>query len=67
MLVHAPAPVVPLVALVCVGLPMFGAWDLRCAVRVLRGARPSPEARAAIASLRRSLQNLPEVEHPLGH
>ena len=62
MLVPAPAAAVPLVSLVCVGCPLFASWEVPVAIASLRGAR----ADSALASLRESLDQLPEVEHPLG-
>lgn len=63
ILVPAPAAVVPLVACCCVGCPMFASWRLPVALSVLRAGRPSARA---LAELRRSLEGLPETEHPLG-
>lgn len=62
MLVPAPAAAVPLVALVCVGCPLFASWEVPMAIASLRTLR----ARRALANLRESLDQLPEVEHPLG-
>ena len=62
MLVPAPAAAVPLVAVVCVGCPLFASWEVPLAIASLRANR----ADAALASLRESLDQLPEVEHPLG-
>jgi O-antigen/teichoic acid export membrane protein len=56
-LVPAPPTAVPFLALVCVGLPVFTAWEVPVALAVLRGRR----------SLRRALDALPETEHPLGY
>jgi hypothetical protein len=64
VLAHAPTPVVPFIAVVCVGLPVFGTWDLPSAIGVLRAGRPRRDERA-IARLRRALDELPEVSHPL--
>ncbi len=58
-LVPAPPAVVPLLALICVGLPMLVAYELARWVPVLRGNR-------AVARLRRRLDALPETRHPLG-
>jgi len=57
----APAPpvVLPLLAVVCVGLPMAVAVEVPGAVRMLRR-----ETRA-LAALRRHLAELPETPHPL--
>jgi hypothetical protein len=65
VLVPAPATVVPVVVAVCVGCPMFAAWELPKAVSALRMRRRKHDARA-LAALRRSLEQLPETEHPLG-
>jgi hypothetical protein len=62
---HPPAAVIPLLVIVCVGAPVFGTWQLPHAVAALRA--PRQHHRRAIARLRRSLDELPEVEHPLGH
>jgi hypothetical protein len=62
ILTPAPAAVVPLVALMCVGCPMFASWEVPGAIASLRARRGD----RAIAMLRRSLDRLPEVEHPLG-
>lgn len=63
VLAPAPAAAVPLVVTLCVGGPMFAAWDVPVAVASLRTERAG---RHAVAILRRSLEELPEVEHPLG-
>jgi hypothetical protein len=60
----APAPpvVVPLITIVCVGCPMLAAWHLPAALAAVgRG-----EERAALAEMRRRLNELPETRHPLG-
>jgi hypothetical protein len=62
ILAHAPASAVPVVALVCVGCPMFASWEMPIALASLRAQR----GRDALATLRESLDKLPEVEHPLG-
>ena len=62
MLVPAPAAAAPLVAVVCVGCPLFASWEVPVALASLRANR----AATALASLRESLDQLPEVEHPLG-
>jgi hypothetical protein len=58
-LVPAPPAVLPLVALVCVGLPMAATVELPGAIATLRS-----DARA-LAALRRHLAELPETAHPL--
>jgi len=71
-LVPAPAAVLPVVALVCIGCPMFAAWDLCRRIAAVRAAdagfaEPEPGLDAqAIAELRRALARLPETRHPLG-
>ena len=65
VLSHPPAAIVPLLVIVCVGCPVFGTWELPPAIAALRARRVSH--RQAIAMLRRSLDQLPEVDHPLGH
>ena len=62
ILVPAPAAAVPLVALMCVGCPVFASWEVPVAVEALRARR----GHKALAVLRQSLDKLPEVEHPLG-
>jgi hypothetical protein len=63
ILAPAPAPVVPLVVAVCVGSPLFAAWEAPGALEWVRAERSH---RSALARLRRALDQLPEVEHPLG-
>jgi hypothetical protein len=53
---------IPLVVAICVGCPMFAGWEVPNAVAALRANR----AGKALARLRRSLDELPETEHPLG-
>jgi hypothetical protein len=62
MLVPAPSAAVPLVAVMCVGCPMFASWDVPVALASLRAQR----GHRALAVLRQRLDELPEVEHPLG-
>ena len=62
ILAPAPSAVVPLVALICVGCPMFASWEVPVALATLRARRGNK----ALARLRESLDRLPEVEHPLG-
>ena len=59
-LAPAPAPVLPFIAMLCVGCPMIATLSLQTAVGALRA-----DARQ-VAELRRSLERLPETEHPLG-
>jgi hypothetical protein len=63
ILIPAPAPVVPLVVMVCVCAPLFAAWEAPDALAWVRAERWH---RKALATLRRELDLLPEVEHPLG-
>jgi hypothetical protein len=71
-LVPAPATVLPVVALVCIGSPMFAVWDLSRRIAALRAVDASAVDvepaldRRAIADLRRALARLPETRHPLG-
>jgi hypothetical protein len=58
-LVPAPPIVLPLVIITGVGLPMLAACQLPPALAALR-------AQDALGDLRRTLDRLPEVEHPLG-
>ena len=62
ILAPAPAVVIPLVVAICVGCPMFAGWEVPNAVAALRVRR----AGRALATLRRTLDELPETEHPLG-
>jgi hypothetical protein len=65
MLAPAPAGVVPVVATICVACPLFAAWELPGAVAALWTDSPARRERA-LGKLRRSLDRLPETEHPLG-
>jgi peptidoglycan/LPS O-acetylase OafA/YrhL len=58
-LAPAPPAVLPLVILTCIGFPMAAASELPPAIAELRADR-------SLDRLRRSLDRLPEVEHPLG-
>jgi hypothetical protein len=62
---HAPLPAIPLAVVVCVGCPMAMSWRLPHAIAVIRATRELDD-RHALASLRRSLSQLPETKHPLG-
>jgi hypothetical protein len=67
-LVPAPAAVLPLIALVCIGCPIAMAWELPTAIAVLRARRANAAVEEeALLLLRRHLDCLPETEHPLGH
>ena len=59
----APPPVVPLVVLVSVGCPVFAVWEVPGAMASVLAER---ESRRALATLRRTLAQIPETEHPLG-
>jgi cation transport ATPase len=61
----APVAVLPLVALVCIGCPLALGWSLPIAIAVIRATGPALNARA-LRALRRSLDRLPETQHPLG-
>ncbi len=63
ILAPAPIPVVPLVVVIAVGCPMFAVWEVPGAIALLQAEREGGEA---LATLRRSLAQLPETEHPLG-
>ena len=62
ILAPAPAVAIPLVLAVCIGCPLFAGWQVPDALAALRSER----AGRALARLRRSLDELPETEHPLG-
>ena len=63
ILAPAPAAAIPLVVAICVGCPMFAGWEVPGALVALRVKR----AGKSLARLRRSLDELPETEHPLGY
>ncbi len=63
VLVPAPAPALPAVVLLAIGMPMVAAWELFSVHAALRHA--VRESRA-VARLRRELDALPETHHPLG-
>ena len=65
VLLHPPLAIVPLVVIACIGCPVFGTWELPDAVAALRQRRAAGK-RQTIARFRRSLDRLPEVDHPLG-
>jgi hypothetical protein len=66
ILAPAPAAVVPLVVATSIGLPLFAAWQLPTAVVCLRAGRADRASVTALVELRRTLDQLPETEHPLG-
>jgi short subunit fatty acids transporter len=66
VLVPAPAVALPVIAAVCIGLPMVAAFDLPGAIAVLRATRGDALRRRHLTRLRRELQRLPETRHPLG-
>ena len=59
ILVPAPPAVLPFVGLVCLGCPLFAGLQLPAAVNALRTA-------GWTARFHRHLEQLPEIEHPLG-
>jgi hypothetical protein len=63
ILAPAPSAVVPLVALIAIGAPLFAGWDAPIAIAYLRSRR---SAGRAMSALRRALAQLPETEHPRG-
>jgi cation transport ATPase len=67
VLAHAPAAVLPLVALVCVGCPLALGWSLPASIAILRATEEHHDARTrAVHALRSQLDRLPETRHPLG-
>ena len=70
ILVPAPAAVLPLLGIVCVGFPMLAAWELARVHSALGGLlsalrRGGPLDERALHDLRRALERLPETAHPL--
>jgi hypothetical protein len=63
VLAPAPAAALPLVVVICVGCPLFAAWEAPMALAAVRAQRAGGNA---LSRLRESLDRLPEVEHPLG-
>jgi hypothetical protein len=63
ILAPAPAAAVPAVVAVCVGSPLFAAWEAPSALAWVRAERSRDKA---LAKLRRTLDQLPEIEHPFG-
>ncbi len=64
-LVPAPVGVIPLVAICVVLPPMMATWHLATAVPGLN-VHGDRHAATALAQLRRTLDALPETDHPLG-
>ncbi len=70
ILVPAPAAVLPLLGVVCVGFPMLAAWELARVDSALGGIvavlrRRAPIDERALNDLLRALERLPETVHPL--
>src|SRR3954454_24940922 len=72
ILVPAPAAALPLLGLVCIGLPMLAAWELARThtaigglASALRSRRRRSRDEQALRELRRALERLPETSHPL--
>jgi hypothetical protein len=66
-LVPAPRPALPFVIAVCVVYPMLAALRSSSSLAVLRHRLPRRRLDArAIGQLRRELDRLPEIGHPLG-
>ena len=70
ILVPAPAAALPLIGLVCVGLPMLATWELARTHAALGGLMPALRRggrsdEQAMQDLRRALERLPETAHPL--
>jgi hypothetical protein len=74
-LARAPAAVLPILVVICIGCPMVAACELPAAIAGLRAGRDGAGRRArrssrvdvrALAALRRELAQLPETRHPLG-
>jgi hypothetical protein len=59
----APAAALPFIVLVAIGLPMTAAFELPALQAALGHGR---RERRALGRLRRELDRLPEVHHPLG-
>jgi hypothetical protein len=69
-LAPAPTAVLPLVAALCIGCPMYATWALATSIAALVQACPGGgtvrRQAQAIKELRRALDALPETRHPLG-
>ncbi len=67
MLAPAPAAVVPLIVVICAVAPLFAAWEAPAALAAFRSERQRRHGKQALTQLRAALDQLPEIEHPLGH
>jgi hypothetical protein len=67
VLTPAPAAVLPLVVVICVVCPILATWEAPVALARFRAERAHRAGARAVSRLRRTLDQLPEVEHPLGH
>jgi hypothetical protein len=65
-LVPAPPLVLPGIVAVCVACPALAAYELPASLATLRAARVARHPQRELARLRRDLDRMPEVEHPLG-
>lgn len=63
-LAPAPPAALPVIVLACIGCPVAAATELPGSLAALRAGRPV--RRRHLDRLRRQLDGLPEVEHPLG-
>ena len=63
VLAPAPAAALPRIGAIWVGCPLFAGWEVPVVLASLRADRSSSRA---VAKLRHTLEQLPEVEHPLG-
>jgi hypothetical protein len=63
ILVPAPVGAVPVVVVICFVCPFWAAREVPSAIASRRAKRARE---VALASLRASLERLPETEHPLG-
>jgi len=64
ILTPAPAAVVPMVVIICIGCPLLASWQIPDVLANLRARR---FAGRAVSQLREALAQLPDTEHPLGH
>jgi hypothetical protein len=63
ILAPAPAAVAPVVVAICIGSPLFAGWEVPFALAALRADRAGGKL---LARFQRTLEELPETEHPLG-